>query len=67
MWRCKKCNGYNIVSNLVFDKIVAGNDYLIDKPFGKIDICIQVCWCADCGEPCETDVLSIYKTDENHQ
>lgn len=58
---CKKCGSRNLVCNIIQDKIEAGNDFYINKDFGKIEIMVQVCWCSDCGEKDSSDILSINK------
>lgn len=57
----KTCKSSNIVSNISHKNIECSNDFYVNKNFGKINIMIQILWCADCGEPYNSSTLNISK------
>ena len=63
MYRCKKCNSMNVVCSTMEIETQAGNDLYVNTNFGKINACIQLCWCSDCGTNYDIVTLNIEKLD----
>ena len=61
MWKCEKCGGHHIVCNAIDTNLESGNDFYLNKEFGKVIMTIEVCWCSECGEPYKSSVLNLDK------